>query len=253
MRKVILLLITTLVLTLAACAPEVPVILDYSSFEEQLISSYNEATYEFENKYIVYYYSQNCGHCANVKDDILHFFDSFNTLPFYIFNISDANDVSDLEEFYGTPTVFVMSDGVVSESYIGSDKIYNFIAKYSNLELDYSSFSDVSITTYQEVLDIEKDLYILYYYLDNCPHCQLVKDDFLTWAYTKSVGNIYFMNGANVIDPDNIPTELIILNSGTPILVIMSNGEFTDEYYSGSEEILEYILAIGEGKIAKLE
>jgi len=253
MRKLTLLLITILVLTLSSCVEEEPIVLDYSSFEDNLITSYNEASHEFENKYIVYYYSQSCGHCATVKDDILQFFDSFETLPFYIFDVSQAEGTSDLEEFYGTPTVFVMSDGVVTESYIGSDFIYDFIAKYSNIELDYSTFSDLSLTTYQEVLDIEQDLYILYYYLDGCPHCQLVKDDFLAWAYTKSVGDIYFMNGANVVDPDNIPTELTILNSGTPIIVIMSNGEFTDEYYSGSEEILEYISAINDGKVANLE
>jgi len=253
MKKLILLLISLSVITLTACVPEPVKELDYSSFQDHLISSYDDATYQNQNKYIVYYYSTNCGHCVTVKKDILEFFNNFEALPFYIFNIADAYDVSDLEEFVGTPTVFVMSDNEVSESYIGSTNIYTFIDKYENIELDYNSFSNLHLTTYQEILDIEQDTYIIYYYLDNCPHCMMVKDDLLAWAYTKSVGDIYFMNGANVIDPDNIPTELTILNSGTPIIVIMSNGVFTDEYYSGSEEILEYILAIGEGKIRNLE
>ena len=254
MRKLLLLSITLLVITLSACKLEpVNKELDYSDFEEHLISSYDTAENDFENKYVVYYYSSYCSHCETIKPDILGFFDTFEIFPFYIFNITGAPDVSSLEEFVGTPTLFVMSDGVVLESYIGSTNIHEFIARYMDLELDYSTFADQHLTTYQEVLDIESETYILYYYLENCPHCKLVKADLLVWAYTKSIGDIYFMNGANVTDPDNIPTELTILNSGTPIIVIMSDGVFADEYYSGSEEILEYILAIGEGKVGSLD
>ena len=252
MKKLLVVLISLLVLSLSACR-EIYVELDYLDFPDNTITSYEAAENEQSNKYIVYYYSANCGHCLTVKPDILDFFNDFDTLPFYIFNITDAPDVSGLEEFIGTPTVFVMSDGVVSESYIGSDNIYDFILKYNDLELDYNTFNSLHLTTYQEVLNIEEDIYILYYYLDNCPHCITVKDNFLSWVFTKSAGDIYFMNGANVTDPDNVPTELTILNSGTPIIVIMSDGEFTGEYYSGSEEILEYILVIGEGKIAQLK
>ena len=252
MKKLMLVFISLLVVSLSACE-EVSKELDYSDFPNNIITSYEAAESEQSNKYIVYYYSINCGHCLTVKPDILDFFNDFDTLPFFIYNITEAHDVSGLEEFIGTPTVFVMSDGVVSESYIGSDNILDFIIKYKDIEVDYNTFNSLHLTTYQEVLEIEQNIYILYYYLDNCPHCMIVKDDFLTWVFTKSVGDIYFMNGANVIDPDNVPTELIILNSGTPIIVIMSDGEFTGEYYSGSEEILEYILAIGDGKIVQLE
>ena len=60
------------------------------------------------------------------------------------------------------------------------------------------------------------------------------------------------MNGAEVTDPDNIPTELIILNSGTPILLLMSNGVFLDEYYSGEEDVRTYITTIGDGELRQL-
>ena len=255
MKKYILVLISILVLVLSACEPEPepePIELDYLDFPNHLITSYNDAEKINENKYVVYYYSETCGHCHTIKQDVLEFFEDFETLPFYILNIFRTTDYSTLEEFIGTPTVFVMSDDQVSETYIGVDEVYEFISGYSDIELDYSSFDDVHLTTYQEVLDIEKDVYILYYYLNDCPYCIMVKNSVLEWAFTKSVGDIYFMNGAYVTDPDNIPTELTILNSGTPIIVLMSNGEFTDEYYSGSEEVLEYILEIGSDKIAKL-
>lgn len=254
MKKYILILISILVLVLSACEPEPePIELDYLDFSAHLITTYNDAEKNNDNKYVVYYYSESCGQCHTIKQDVLEFFEDFEILPFYILNIFRATDYFALEEFISTPTVFVMSDDQISETYIGADEVYDFISNYSNIELDYSSFADVHLTTYQEVLDIEKDVYILYYYLNDCPYCMMVKNSVLEWAFTKSVGDIYFMNGAYVTDPDNIPTELTILNSGTPIIVLMSNGEFTDEYYSGSEEVLEYILEIGTEKIAKLK
>lgn len=255
MKKLLVVLTFFLVFSLTGCivGTEQPTGLDYSDFADQTITSYDEAENQHSNKYIVYYYSANCGHCQDVKEEILGFFDIFDTLPFYIFDTSTATDVSGLEQLVGTPAVFVMSDDEVYQVYTGSDNIRFFMEEYRNIVLDYNSFETHHLLTYQAVLDIEEDTYMLYYYLENCPHCLLVKDDLLEWAFTKSVSDIYFMNGANVVEPDNIPTELIILNSGTPIILIMSNGEFTGEYYSGSSEILEYIIAIGEGKIAPLE
>ena len=250
MKKYIFVLISLLIFALSACEPTPePIELDYKDFPDHLIESYYEAEKITENKYIVYYYHNHCSGCETVKQNILSFFNEYEVLPFYIFNISEANDISVLEEFKGTPTIFVMSDNTVIETYLGITEISNFISTYRNLKLDYDSFVDQHLITYQDVLDIQNDTYILYYYLDTCPHCMAVKDDFLEWAFTKSVDDIYFMNGTNVVDPDNIPTELTILNSGTPIIVLMSNGIFTDEYYSGSEQVIEYILTVGSGEI----
>ncbi len=255
MKKLILVLLSFLIVTLSSCVPEVDPLLDYSDFPNNIITTHEEAETMSSNRYIVYYYSTNCGHCASIKQDILTFFSTFDTLPFYIFNINDAQgiDVSSLSEFRGTPTVFVMSDNQVLEYYIGSDKVINFIDRYDDITLDYSSFNSQHLTKYQDILNIQRDSYILYYYLDVCPHCNLVKEDFLNWAFTKSAEDIYFMNGANVQDPDNIPTELTILNSGTPILMVMSNGVFTDEYYSGSEALLEYLIEIKEDSVSLLD
>ncbi len=253
MKKLIILLSVILIMTLTACSSKVEPELDYSSFEGHIITSYNDAVLQNENKYIVYYYSAFCSHCVEVKGDILNFFKTFDSLPFYFFNISDASDSSLLEEFVGTPTLFVMSDDTVVESYIGSNNIVTFIAKYQNIELDYDSFLDLQLTTYQEALDIQNETYIIYYYIESNPYCIQVKDAVLEWSYTKSVGDIYLMNGENVINPNDIPDELSILSSATPIILVMSNGEFTGEYYSGSKEVLQYISTIGEGKIINLD
>lgn len=254
MKKILTLgLALFFVITLSACVEEPePSELDYSDFPEHLLTSYSAAETIEDERYVVYYYGKVCGHCTNIKQDVLHFFDTFDLLPFYILEIQDTPDSSSLEEFRGTPTIFVIADGEVIDYYVGSVDVYDFFDNYQDLEsvpLDYDHFKTQELTTYNQALEIESDAYLIYYYLDDCPHCIATKDDLLEWAFKRDLRDIYFMNGATVSGSGTLPTELIILNSGTPILVVMTNGEFADEYYSGTDEVLEYIGLIGMGEI----
>lgn len=252
MKKLyILALLLFFTITLSACEEDV-VELDYTDFPDHLLTSYEAAESIEDERYIVYYYGKNCGHCANVKQEVLSFFSEFTLLPFYILEVQDTPDVSSLSEFEGTPTVFLIADGQVMDQYVGSIQVREFLSLYKDIDsipLDYSHFKSQHLTTYQEALEIDTDAYLIYYYLLDCPHCIAAKDDFLEWAFQRDVRDIYFMNGAVVSSSGNIPTELIILNSGTPILVVMKNGEFADEYYSGTEAVLEYTALIGDGEI----
>jgi hypothetical protein len=252
--KKILLIVTMFIVTftLASCEEPVPTELDYSDFPEHLLTSYEAAETIQDERYIIYYYGKSCGHCLNVKQDLLTFFSTFDLLPFYILEVQDTPDTSSLDEFIGTPTVFLMADGVVLDQYIGSIEIYDFFDNYESIDtipLDYSHFESQHLSSYQEALEIDQDAYFIYYYLDDCPHCIAAKDDFLEWAFQRDLRDVYFMNGAEVSDSGNLPTELIILNSGTPILAVMTNGKFADEYYSGTTEVLEYIGLLGDGDI----
>ena len=175
------------------------------------------------------------------EPDILEFFEDFETLPFYIFDIFYAHDYSTLDEFVGTPTVFVFSGGVIIETYVGSIQVREFIALYGELDLTYDTFDNQHLNSYQEILDIENETYLVYYYIENCPNCIAIKDRVLSWAFTKNIDNMFFMNGSTITDPDNVPTELQILKTGTPLLIVMSNGIFTEEYYLGQDDILEYL------------
>jgi thiol-disulfide isomerase/thioredoxin len=252
MRKIsIFISLLVLVLALSACEEQAPeTSFDYSDFPTHLVTSYEELE-QREERYVAYYYGEYCSHCATVKQDLLSFFSTFETLPFYILNTSDTPDVSSREEFYGTPTIFVYSKGDIIDSYIGVDAIYDFMVTYRDIDeipLDYTHFSSQHVETYQELLDIEQDKYLVYYYLENCPHCIAAKPDFLKWAFQHDVKDIYFVNAATVAD-QTVPTELLIFNSGTPVLAVMSNGEFADEYYSGTDEVLNYIATIGDAEI----
>lgn len=246
MKKIILVLSVLFIFTLTACTVDVN-LFDYTGFSDITLSSHEESESKSNNKYIVYYYQEACSHCQDIKQEILGFASAFDALDFYILDAAKVPDNSSLEEFRGTPTVFVFSGTEIIESYIGSPRVKEFIKKYEDIELDYNDFEAQHLTTYQEILDIESDTYLMYYYLESCPNCIEIKDRYLEWAYTKNIGQVFFMNGANVIDPDNFPTELQILGSGTPLLIVMRNGVFTDEYYSGKGDILTYIELNGLG------
>lgn len=243
MKKIIFILILLFTLTLSSCDPEEvdDGLLEYSDLADKEVFSYAESEGKSKDKYIVYYYHQSCSHCQDVKQEILSFGESFEHLDFYLLDISKALDVSSYEEFVGTPTVLVLSGGDIVESYIGKDKVLDFIDIYNDIEFDYELFTNQQLTTYNEILDIESERYLVYYYLETDPSCIEIKDTVLSWAFTKNINEIYIMNGDSVIDPDNIPTELQILELGTPILLVMNNGVFTDEYYFGKDVILNYI------------
>jgi len=251
MKKILTILLLSLVMMLTGCDFGSKT-LDYSDFKDHAVNTYGELEAKKDARYIAYYYSETCTHCAEIKEDVLSFFSGLEGFDFYLLDIANAPDSSGYEEFLGTPTLFVIQDGVILERYIGSDFVEQFLVKYADFDinnLEYSYFNEQHLYTYGEALNIESEAYILYYYLEDCPHCINTKPDFLKWAWERGFDEIYFMNGAYVTDPDNIPTELIVLNSGTPILVIMTNGEFANEYYSGTEEVLEYIETIGTNPI----
>jgi len=249
MKYLIFIIISLMTFTLSSCDLFKESTYEYEDYTDQVLTSHSEAENISNNRYIVYYYETSSEPCKEVKQDILSFFDEFDLIDFYILDTGLASDISNILEVNDEPSIIIFSDNQVLESYIGLTQVKSFINKYENIELDYDYFSEQHVTNYQDVLDVNNDVYILYYYLENCPYCMAVKGDFLKFAISKSVGDIFFMNGALVNDPDNIPTELTILNSGTPILVIMSNGEFANEYYSGKDAVLEYISRIGKSDI----
>jgi thiol-disulfide isomerase/thioredoxin len=244
MKKLIFIFALLFTLILSACDPiedEPQADLEYSDLAAKALFTHVEAESKSNDKYVVYYYQEACSHCQSVKQDILAFALDFEYLDFYIIDSSKTPDSSSYEEFRGTPTIFVLSGGEIIESYIGSVQVLDFIDLYSEIQFEYDMFEAQQLNSYSEILEIEEDEYLVYYYLESCPNCIAVKDQFLQWAFSKNVNEFYIMNGATIENPDEIPTELQILASGTPLLIVMSNGVFTDEYYLGKDTILDYI------------
>lgn len=245
MNKLLVFFVLTITITLSSCTPS-QAQLDYNDFTVHQVSSYFTSEQVSSNRYILYYYDSTDEPSNNIKSYVLNFFDDFDLLEYYLLDTTKIqSETSDFGEYSGEPIIYVISSNKVYETYTGSEEIKNFIYKYNNITFDYDLFENQKITTYQEALEIVNDGYIVYYYLTSCPHCIYTEPYFLPWAFTKSAEDIYFMDGATVEHPDQIPTELVILNSGTPILVLMSNGKFSNEFYSGSEDVIGYINRTG--------
>lgn len=228
--------------------------LDYTDFETHQVGSYFEAEHISNNRYILYYYDSSKKESTTLKQDILSFFEDFTLLDYYLLDtVQIETEISDFGGYVDEPIIYVISSNDVYESYVGIQEIRSFITTYSNIEFDYDLFESQHLDSINDLLDIENCDYIVYYYLDNCPHCIAAKPYFLPWAFTKSAEDIYFINGAEVEPPEYFPTELIILQSGTPILILMSNGKFADEYYSGEDDVIAYINQVGSGDIVAKE
>lgn len=269
MKKLIFILSLLLVFTLAACdddeivcdsgtilnvqgicePEEVEDLFEYTDFTDIAMISHDQAENISDNKYAVYYYQEACAHCQDVKQEILEFASTFEALDFYILDAAHMPDSSSHEEFYGTPTVFVFSGDEIIEQYVGAPNVRNFIARYGNIQFNYASFEYQHLATYQDILDVEEETYLLYFYLENGVDSIEIESQFLDWAFTKRMNQVYFMNGEVVVDADIIPTDIQILGSGSPIIIVMSNGVYTGEYYLGKNGIIDYIELIGDGDI----
>jgi thioredoxin-related protein len=242
MKKIILLLILVFTVTLTSCE-ETDTGLDYSAFSDKILTSYSDAEDKSHNKYILYYYSETCSYCNDIKQEILTFFQDFELLDYYLLDVgSDSvTDTSQFTEFTGTPSLFFIADGELYDKYVGTSAIRDFIAEFSDKELDYIDLAPQYITNFNQILINDDDAYLVYYYNDECEVCELVKSDFLNWAYKRNPMDVYFVNKSAITDQSLIPEELLSFSDDQPVLAVMSNGDFTDVYYQGQAEIITYI------------
>lgn len=229
MKRWTLVVIVMLLLAVSGCEDEE--LLDYSDFEDVRQLSYDAGETKENERYILYYYSENCGHCSDVKQEILAFFQTFDHLNVYLMDTGaeEVKDVSRYDEFVGTPSLFIIADGEVIESYIGSQEIRSFIESYRAFELDLSVFSSQEVMDGNDLLDLNRTV-LVYYYDDTCTICDDTHELFMTFAYRRGPKDVYFMNHQNTI---NIPQGFIALGEG-PVLVKMSNG-MIEATYQGND------------------
>lgn len=105
--------------------------LDYSMFEDRMVTDRTQSLIISDSLHFEYYYSENCSHCRIVKPDLLYFFLTNEDLEFYLFDVVALEGSVQIEEFVGTPTLFVIENNVVIKSYIGSVAIPEFIEGYN--------------------------------------------------------------------------------------------------------------------------
>ena len=125
------LVILGIVLSSLEDEPEVP-LLDYDDFQQvshfDLISEYDDEIFG------VYYYSESCPSCINLKPRLLEFASS-NALDMPIYLMDAYGTLGDKtivvgplgEQLQYTPTLLIYTNGVLTQFIVGSDEIDAFI------------------------------------------------------------------------------------------------------------------------------
>ncbi len=106
--------------------------LDYSIFEDNMITDAMKSSTLSDGLYFEYYYSVYCSHCKLVKNELLGFFYFHDDLDVFLFDTSSINTNPQVEGFQGTPTLYVFKDNQVIAEYVGSEAIPEFIEGYND-------------------------------------------------------------------------------------------------------------------------
>lgn len=106
--------------------------LDYDDFANSKATTYDDVLNQSDDMYIEYYYSVTCSHCRTVKPDVLEFFYNNPDLEFTLYDLSVIDGDVPIEEFIGTPTMYVIENNQIKEAYIGSTEILEYLDSYTN-------------------------------------------------------------------------------------------------------------------------
>ena len=132
MRK-LLILVSSLLLCCCSSKPVEAIEYDYSDVGDLTICW--DGIFNIQSdQYYVYIYSSTCGHCNEIKQDVISYaLMNFNSLYFVSFNknipiIDDRyypigkDNVEDLG-IVGTPSMFLVVNHIVKENYVGKKEI----------------------------------------------------------------------------------------------------------------------------------
>lgn len=132
MKKIFLL--NLVLLTSCSNISEEDIRITYLDYPEELMISWGQSLIQEEKDYYLYYYSNNCGHCLEFKEEFLFSLSCFlytmylvNTEEYVVFdkNESDLIGISDIDKLFipGTPTVLEIINHKVANYFIGTNEI----------------------------------------------------------------------------------------------------------------------------------
>ncbi len=112
---------------------------NYHETKECLISWCDVFTQE-EDDYLVYFYSERCGYCNDIKQSIISFYLEEKAEMYFVCTDIEAvfgqstnlTGVDSIDEFYifGTPFLIRLLDHRIESYYVGSKQILNFINQF---------------------------------------------------------------------------------------------------------------------------
>ena len=126
----------------ASCSPSIDTTNIENAIEQEEYINNHEILWldvlkQEENNYLVFIYSETCGHCHDMMDEIIDFAKS-EILPTYFINTRNSNipitkeiheNILDINELsiIGTPTILEIENKVVIKNIAGIDKCLSFL------------------------------------------------------------------------------------------------------------------------------
>lgn len=110
----------------------------YDSFDH--ITSFYNITSQDEDEYLVYYYSENCGYCNEIKQKVLNFADKNNAnVKVYFLDATQATgttlpiaDPNTGETMDGTPSLISVVNGTIVQMSPGYIEVLNTLEEIND-------------------------------------------------------------------------------------------------------------------------
>ena len=136
MKKLTSLILPVFILT--GCEPNqrTEVKHNYHEIKDSLIP-WSNVFDQPEHNYLVYFYSERCGHCNSIKNDIISYYLSTEETMYFVCtdidavfgSQSDLTGVNNITDFYilGTPFLARLVEYAIANYYVGASAITEFI------------------------------------------------------------------------------------------------------------------------------
>ena len=112
------------------------VVYNYHEIRDNLID-WVDVFNQIEHFYLVYFYSERCGHCNSIKSDVISYYlKNIKRMYFVCTDIdavfgsqSDLIGINNITEFhiFGTPFLIRLVEHKISNYYVGASAILDFI------------------------------------------------------------------------------------------------------------------------------
>ena len=136
MKNLTSLILPVFVLTGCQPAQKQPIKHNYHEVKNSLIP-WSDVFDQNETDYLVYFYSERCGHCNSIKNDVISYYLTTDRIMYFVCtdieamfgNPKDLIGINSISEFYifGTPFLVRLIEYAVSEYYVGANSILNYI------------------------------------------------------------------------------------------------------------------------------
>jgi len=102
--------------------------LEYSSFDR--IEDYGDIAIMPENEYLIYFYSEECYYCKEIKFDVLEFANENNEgVKVYFLDAGNVTGYNNVTGMDGTPTMLTIVNGQLVDIVGGSTQIISLFAE----------------------------------------------------------------------------------------------------------------------------